>query len=138
MRLSLSAVLAPSLLTLTIACGDDGGDDGGGDDGTGDAGSAVDAGPSDAGGDPDDGGTTVIFCGGLVGLTCDDGLYCDWPDEICGAGDVFGECKPRPAECEPGESVCGCDGQRHDSACAAAMIGVDVADLSRCETLLRR
>lgn len=146
MRLaSLAVVLAPSLLSLTIACGDDGDSDGGDDgsddggDAGSDAGTAVDAGQNDAGGDRDDGGTTVILCGGLVGLTCDDALYCDWPDEVCGEGDVFGECKPRPAECEPGDKpVCGCDGQRHDSACAAAMIGVDVADLSRCETTLQR
>jgi hypothetical protein len=141
MRLApLAAVLVSSLLSLAIACGDDGGGDGddGADGGSGDAGSgedggALDAGPGQDGGGNGDGGTTVILCGGLVGLTCEDELYCDYPDETCGAGDFQGECKPRPTFCDiGGKEVCGCDGQLHTSACAAAMIGVDVADGSRC------
>ncbi len=142
MRLaSFVAVLAPSLLSLAIACGDDdgGGDSDDGSDDSGDSGDdggddgAVDASPGQDSGGGSDGGTDVIFCGGLLGLTCDDELYCDYPDETCGDGDFQGECKPRPTFCDIGEEVCGCDTQLHTSACAAAMIGVDVADPSRCQ-----
>jgi hypothetical protein len=138
---SILAVLAPSLLSLAIACGDD---DGGGDsdDGSddsaddgdgGDDDGALDASPGQDSGGGSDGSTDVIFCGGLLGLTCDDDLYCDYADETCGDGDFQGECKPRPTFCDIGEEVCGCDTQLHSSACAAAMIGVDVADPSRCQ-----
>ncbi len=145
MRLaSLAAVLAPSLLSLAIACGDDdgGADDGDGGDsgdaGNGDDGGAVDAGPGQDGGGGD-GGSTVIFCGGLAGLTCEDELYCNYPDETCGDGDFQGECVVRPTFCDiGGDEVCGCDGKLHDNACAAAMIGVDVADPSRCGGALPR
>jgi hypothetical protein len=135
---SVSTALSVSILSLALACGGD--DDG---DSNTDAGSEVDAG-DDGGDDGDDGdddgdadggadGGPVLLCGGLAGIMCEDTHYCDWPDDSCGAIDQMGECKPRPAECEPdGEPACACDGSTYDSACAAAMAGSDVSGADSC------
>jgi hypothetical protein len=72
-------------------------------------------------------------CGGLLGLVCFEGYYCDWPADDCGAADATGVCRPEPAECAPGGAdVCGCDGQAYDNACAAAQAGTDVAAAGGC------
>ena len=95
-------------LLLVAACG------GGGD------------GAPDAQGD----GTT---CGGLLGLICLEGYYCDWPDDSCGAADATGVCRPVPETCTPVEQpVCGCDGTEHGNACEAAMRGADVDGNGGC------
>jgi len=133
----LSSLLATTLLSAVIACGDDDDDSDGsdavdaGDDDGDDAGDRGDGDPGDDDGEPGDpdGGTSVTLCGGLPGFPCEDTHYCDWSDGSCGAGDGTGVCRPRPETCEPDErEVCGCDGDRHDSACAAAMVGTDVSD----------
>ncbi|HWM86168.1 MAG TPA: hypothetical protein VNO33_10035 [Kofleriaceae bacterium] len=133
--------LLTAFLSTAIACGgdDDGGDDGsaGAIDaaaGSGDAGSRSDAGD----GDGLDAGNTSVLCGGLAGLQCEETHYCDWPDDDCGSGDGLGACRPRPTDCKLGESVCGCDGDRYESACAANMAGADVREPSNCEPTIGR
>jgi hypothetical protein len=127
-------LLLPFLLTAALACGgdDDGsidaapdeidsgtGDDDGGDDG------------DDDGGDLD--GGPVRLCGGFAGLRCDEGDYCDFPDDTCGAADALGSCLPRPDECEPREDpVCACNAMAYDSPCLAAMAGEDVSASFEC------
>jgi hypothetical protein len=68
-------------------------------------------------------------CGGFAGVPCPDGLFCDYPDDSCGAADNIGTCQARPALCDDFEQmVCGCDGNVYFNACGAHSVGVDVYD----------
>lgn len=59
--------------------------------------------------------------------------YCKHAGKVCGAWGAQGSCAPRPTSCEPGgEPVCGCDGKRYDSTCAAAQAGVDEFRFGGC------
>lgn len=74
-------------------------------------------------------------CGGIAGLTCDTGTFCSYTEEaMCGAGDMMGECQPKPKQCPaillP---VCGCDGEMYDNACLANGAGTSVAPMESCE-----
>jgi hypothetical protein len=63
-------------------------------------------------------GGELAMCGGPDALTCPAGTYCD--DKACEMTGRLAECLPLPTDCEPGDrQVCGCDGQLHDSPCAA-------------------
>ncbi|EDM73575.1 hypothetical protein PPSIR1_18402 [Plesiocystis pacifica SIR-1] len=65
---------------------------------------------------------------------CGPDEWCDFPDDLCGAGQL-GECLPRPDECDGLDvEICGCDGNAHIAGCEAAE-GVDRSnDTSMCET----
>jgi hypothetical protein len=84
---------------------------------------------ADASTDVDGGGGA---CGGIAGLRCRDGWYCD--DNECGIADRLGTCKPIlnvacPADC-PG--VCGCDGKTYCNECTAHVSGVSVRLTQPC------
>ena len=97
-------------------------DSGGADSGGADSGGA-DSGGADSGGA--DGGAR--FCGGLGGGVCDATEFCDYADNICGADDGGGECRPRPGGCpDVVDPVCACDGTVYGNACDANAAGVDV------------
>jgi hypothetical protein len=73
-------------------------------------------------------------CGGLQGLQCPEGAYCNYaPEAQCGAADQTGTCEPRPEFCtEQYEPVCGCDGETYPNACYAAREGVSVVSAGEC------
>lgn len=63
---------------------------------------------------------------------CGTGAYCDYPDDLCGAGAV-GVCKPKPLGCDASFApICGCDGQVASSDCAAQSNGVDRSAKGGC------
>ncbi len=74
-------------------------------------------------------------CGGLLGLSCGQGEFCNFPIEaICGAADQTGICQPIPEVCtDEFNPVCGCDGQTYGNACAASAAGTSVSSLGECE-----
>lgn len=74
-------------------------------------------------------------CGGWGGLACPDGMYCDYPNNSCGAADGTGVCKDAPHACpEVIDEVCGCNNQVYTNECFAHSSGVDVwSDLGPCQ-----
>jgi|GEM_PF-7107800 len=69
------------------------------------------------------------MCGGQIRGVCADGLYCDYPDNECGAADVPGLCQRRPDACtQIFEPVCACGAiGTFPNACEAAAAGFDQA-----------
>src|SRR6185369_15357808 len=49
------------------------------------------------------------FCGGILDIRCEQGLFCDLEGGVCGAGDRGGTCARIPGACTRGiqRPVCG-------------------------------
>lgn len=73
-------------------------------------------------------------CGGLRGLACAEGEFCNFPlDAICGAADATGTCEPIPQACtREFNPVCGCDGVTYSNPCVANSAGVSVSSFGEC------
>jgi len=83
-----------------------------------------------------DAGPPNIECGGIAGLACPAGFFCDFAiDAACGGGDQLGTCRPRPSGCPGGPPtvpVCGCDFRSYDSECEANLAGTSVRYSGGC------
>lgn len=76
---------------------------------------------------------TVIECGGLQGLQCAEGEFCNYADGSCGAADQLGVCEVIPTACDDVfDPVCGCDDQTYSNACEANAAGVSVVSDGEC------
>lgn len=79
---------------------------------------------------------TGQVCGGIAGVACQKGEYCNFPSEtMCGSGDQQGTCEPIPSACTKElNQVCGCDGKVYNNPCMAAQANVSLMPkVSDCE-----
>jgi hypothetical protein len=81
-----------------------------------------------------DGGPEDASCGGLLGVLCGEGQYCNYaPEASCGAADAPGTCTDIPEVCNRIYApVCGCDGQTYGNACEASSRSVSIASEGEC------
>lgn len=99
----------------------------------------VDAGfPGDAAEAGKDAAGSGKLCGGLLGLSCPSGEWCEYDTLTpCGQGDGSGLChtKPLASECTAPATcpnVCGCDGVTYCDACRSHSVGADVRKNGTC------
>jgi hypothetical protein len=73
-------------------------------------------------------------CGGLLGVECPAGQYCDLAaGDGCDVADGQGKCAVRSAACPANYApVCSCNGRTFSNACAAAAAGASVRAEGEC------
>jgi hypothetical protein len=73
------------------------------------------------------------ICGGIAGLPCPEGEFCDLPAGECNVADLQGVCTPVPKLCpDLYAPVCGCDARTYPNECERRMAGVPQAHDGPC------
>ena len=73
------------------------------------------------------------FCGGIAGIRCDRGLFCEFPAPFCGLFDRSGTCQRIPRFCpQIFRPVCGCNGKTYPNDCVRQAARVSKPHDGRC------
>ncbi|HEY2902900.1 MAG TPA: Kazal-type serine protease inhibitor domain-containing protein [Polyangia bacterium] len=100
--------------------------------GTSDAGTGKDASAGNDG-SASDSHPSGKTCGGIAGLPCGAGEYCQFPVGDCKVADASGTCASMNIACAADVmQVCGCDGKTYFNECAATVAGANIASTGSC------
>jgi hypothetical protein len=78
-------------------------------------------------------GTCEGVCGGIAGIPCPDGQFCELPAGMCHAADLQGRCVQTGGYCpQVYDPVCGCDGKTYPNDCERQQAGAQKSHDGPC------